>query len=250
MIRINRGPDPEGFNSRSQQWLARFQAEQNRNLQLTISKFWGRIRNEIREDAESLRLAFHGKCAFCESRMAHVSAPHVEHYRPKSQFPLLAFAWENWLLSCGRCNDSKWAHFPNCDDRPCLIDPANEDPDEHIEFVNFLALAKTPRGEKTIRLVGLNRSPLEDERSQWLIRLNALLLLCLHTEFREQARKLLIWSMQANAPYSAMARCYLSRKAPRLAEPDRPHPWVDVADPLKEIDRLIVEHSSRLKELA
>jgi uncharacterized protein (TIGR02646 family) len=249
MIHIDRGPRPEGFDNRAQKWATRFQDEQKRDPKLTISQFWTRIRNEVRQDAAVLYGAFHGKCAFCESRMRHVSAPHIEHYRPKSQFPALAFIWENWLLSCGRCNDSKWAHFPDCSGQPCLIDPVTEDPVEHIEFVDFIALAKTQRGAETIRLVGLNRSPLEDERSQWLVSVNALLLLCLVPQFKTQARDLLIWSMQDDAPYAAMTRCYLAQKTPRLANPQQLHLRIELEDPIGRIQQLIEENTSILQDL-
>ncbi len=247
---MDRGPRPEGFDDRAGQWAADFQADRNRNPQLTVSRFWTDIRNRIRQDAEALYEAFRGKCAFCESRMAHVSSPHIEHYRPKSLFPDLAFVWENWLLSCGRCNDKKWAHFPSCNEQPCVIDPTSEEPSNHIEFNGYLALGKTERGSETIRLVGLNRSPLEDERSRWLMSVNVLLLLCLSPEMKAEARSLLVWSMQSDAPYSAMTYSYLGQKAPRLANPDRPHPRVELHDPLSRIDQLLTEHSHSLQSLA
>ena len=250
MIHVERGPKPKGFDGRASRWAARFRDEQRLEAQLTISKFWARIRSEVRQDAEVLYSAFNGKCAFCESLMAHVSAPHIEHYRPKSQFPDLAFDWENWLLSCGRCNDSKWAHFPECDGEPCLINPTTEDPAEHVEFLDFIALARTQRGQETIKLVGLNRSPLEDERSRWLTYINVLLLLWVASESLAEARELLIWSMQNDAPYAAMTRCYLREKAPRLAHPSPPHPHVDPKDPIGRMKRLMDEYASLLQNMA
>lgn len=249
MIRVQRGPQPESFTERARTWMNRFQEELKRNPELAVTQFWSRIRPQLRQDAEVLYRTAHGKCAFCESVMAHVSAPHIEHYRPKQKFPDLVFAWNNWLLSCGRCNDTKWAHFPDCGGQPCLIDPASEDPALHIEFCGYIPVSKTRRGEITIKLIGLDRSPLEEERSRWLTGINVLLLLCLSPEFRAEAREMLIWTMQDDAPYAAMTRCYLRQKAPRLANLVRLHPHVSPQDPIGRIQRLTDDYAARLEVL-
>lgn len=249
MIRADRGPEPIGFAARARGWRTRFRAARASNPTITISQFWSSIRAEIRPDANTLSRAFHGKCAYCESKMAHVTNPHVEHYKPKKLFPELAFHWGNWLLSCGRCNDNKWAHYPACDGEPCLIDPTCEDPAEHIEFERYLVVGKTKRGQKTIRLIGLDRSPLEDERSQWLVRIEVLLLLWLEPEFKDVARNLLIWCMQDEAPYAAMTRCYLRQVAPAFAAPPQLHPHIHEPDAMQRIESLVAEHAERLREL-
>ncbi len=243
MIRAQRGLPLDGFAERAADWKTRFEVERSKKPALTVSIFWGKIRPSIRFDALRLYEAFHGKCAFCESRMAHVSNPQVEHYWPKSKYPDAAFNWEHWLLSCGRCNDRKWAHFPDCDGVPCLINPTSEEPESHIEFSGYIPIPKTRRGEETIQLIGLDRSPLEEERSRWLNHINGLLLLCVsseNAEIRREARELLIWSMQDDAPYAAMTRCYLRARAPRLANPTQAHLLVKFDDPINHI-RLLVD---------
>lgn len=249
MIRVERGPEPDSFAARAADWYRRFEEAHRRNPELTASQFWSSVRAQVRADAEALYAAFHGKCAYCEARMAHVSSPHVEHYRPKSKFPDRMFDWQNWLLSCGRCNDRKWAHFPDCDCQPCLLDPTAEDPSMHLDFLRARVLGRTRRGEETIKLVGLDRSPLEDERALWLMKINLLLLLCRVPEASAEARELLIWAMQADAPYAAMTRCYLRQKTPRLADPQIPHAPVTLHDPLEQIVALVEQHVDELQEL-
>jgi uncharacterized protein (TIGR02646 family) len=250
MIRVNRGPEPDGFAMRAADWYRRFEEARRKDPKLTASQFWSRVRATVRADAQVLYEAFHGKCAFCEAKMAHVSSPHVEHYCPKSRFPDRMFDWQNWLLSCGRCNDKKWAHFPDCDDQPCLLDPTTEDPATHLDFSGAWVLAKTRRGEETIKLVGLDRSPLEDERAQWLMKINELLLLvCCVPEASAEARELLIWAMQADAPYSAMTRCYLRQKTPRLADPEISHAHVVLHDPQERIAGLVEQYANQLRGL-
>ncbi|MFZ5915860.1 MAG: HNH endonuclease [Chloroflexota bacterium] len=250
MIHVDRGPEPSDFSTRAAAWNQRFREALRTDPQLTASQFWSRLRDQIRADAQVLYKAFHGKCAFCEARMAQVSSPHIEHYRPKSRFPDLMFAWENWMLSCGRCNDTKWARFPDCDGQPCLVNPTTEDPDLHLDFLNDRVLAKTQRGERTIKLVGLDRSPLEDDRCLWLTTINCLLLLVCHVlEARAEARELLIWAMQPEAPYSAMTRSYLRQKTPKLVDPGIPHPPITFPDPQGRIANLVEQYSDRLQSI-
>jgi uncharacterized protein (TIGR02646 family) len=243
MIKVNRGSQPPNFEQHKNKWRMDFDTAQIKNREVTISAFWAKVRRSISEEAQYLFQAFHNKCAFCESYLGHVTSPNIEHYRPKSKFPELAFEWENWLLSCGRCNDKKWAHFPQCDDDPCLIDPTKENPELHLEFVGYMPVSRTERAAETIRLVGLDRNPLEEERSRWLTYLNSLLLHCVSSkpEIKKEARELLIWAMQDDAPYTNMTRCYLRQKAPRLAAPSVPHPYVSISDPMQRIQCLVNE---------
>lgn len=74
----------------------------------------------------------------------------VDHFRPRSLFPHLSLAWDNWIFSCTGCNDfkgNKWPQEcvypcnPNENDErpeleyvnPCASDP-NEYPDQYFRF--------------------------------------------------------------------------------------------------------------------
>ena len=72
---------------------------------------------------EALREMFHGKCAYCESKIAGSQDTDVEHYRPKKGvaeadeagvahpgYWWLAMQWENLVLSCQHCNQSRSYH--------------------------------------------------------------------------------------------------------------------------------------------
>ncbi len=250
MICVDRGPEPDGFASRADGWRGRFKKARQQNSDLTTSQFWSRVRSEMRSDAQVLYDAFHGKCAYCEAKMAHVSSPQIEHYRPKKKFPDRTFDWNNWFLSCGRCNQKKWTHFPDCDGQPCLLDPTAEEPSEHLDFLRAHVLAKTHRGEETVKLVGLNRSPLEEDRAEWLFKIHTLLLLCRWVPgVSKEARELLIWAMQADAPYAAMARCYLQERTPRLANPETPHATVTPYGPQERIAGLVEQFADQFQEL-
>jgi len=130
-VRRDRSNRPRGFATRARAWQRAFLEARARTPATTAAQFWKKIRPSLQTDAAALSAVFHGKCAYCESRMAHVQHPHIEHYRPKgrSEFEKFLFLWTNWLLSCGRCNDSKWRHFPMLGSLPCLLDPTVDDPE-------------------------------------------------------------------------------------------------------------------------
>jgi hypothetical protein len=66
---------------------------------------------------EALELLFEEKCAYCESKLLHVTPPDIEHFRPKGEvtevkthpgYWWLASEWSNLLLSCRDCNSSRY----------------------------------------------------------------------------------------------------------------------------------------------
>ena len=252
MVRVDRGPPPAGLGELAGQLLAEFDVEYVHDGDLTMTAYWGRVRRRLRQFADVLAERHHGKCAFCEATARHVSHLHVEHYRPKGlpAFERLAFDWSNWLSSCALCNQIKWKHFPICGEVPCLLNPADDDPRAHVGFTGPYAVGKTDRGEKTVSLVGLDRPALEEQRQMWLLTIDCLLLLVLRAEdARVDARRLLIWAMQPDAPFSSMTRDYLSEKTPILANPPEPHPTVHLLDGTRVIGDLIQQHSFSLRLL-
>lgn len=254
MIRVNRGQPPDGFDLRAKELHSRFKAARKKNSQISASKFWASVRRDLGADASELARRFHFKCGYCESRMSHVSYPHVEHYRPKSQkrFEKMMFDWANWLLSCGVCNSEKWTKFPETDGEPLLLDPTSDEPNNHISFHRYFIFGLSERGKKTIQLVGLCRHDLEKERGAWLLRIDVLLLLVLHAQdanIRHESRGHLIWAMQDDAPYAAMTRQYLAQTCPRLANPTAPHPVVVDLQVQEKIANLVSRFKKDMLEM-
>jgi hypothetical protein len=132
-----------------------------------------------------------------------------------------------------------------------LLDPGLDDPSEHLLFIDALMVGRTDRGRRTLALLGLARSPLEDARARWLMQIDAVLLLAVRSNdvTRTEARRLLIWSMQPDAPYSAMTRAYLDRRAPKLARPKQPHPFVELRESIRAFSELIEKHQEELRAL-
>ena len=246
MIRVIRGDAPLGFANRAETWRAKFADYRQREPDITASAVWSKVRGDIEGDAEILAQRFHHKCAYCEARPGHVSRPHIEHFRPKglTQFEGRMFDWDNWLLSCGICNEE--------DGQPLLLNPAVEEPSHHLCFVGPHLRGTTKRGKKTIELVELDRQPLRDERELWLNLVNSLLLLWVESEdegVRHECREHLIWTMQDDAPFAGMTRAYLGEKCPKLASPAVPHQRLEESDRLRRIRELVKQRTAKLKHL-
>ena len=139
--------------------------------------------------------AQHKKCAFCESKITHVSYGDVEHFRPKGGvrqtasdalavpgYYWLAYEWGNLLLSCQLCNQRhKRNLFPLANpgvraathhhdlsrEEPLFINPAaGDDPAQYISFrceVPY-AVNGNARGRATISALGLDREDLNEMR--------------------------------------------------------------------------------------
>jgi hypothetical protein len=176
------------------------------------------------------------------------------HYRPKGrkEFARLAFRWDNWLLSCGKCNESKWQHFPDCEGQPCLLDPTVDEPSEHLTFSSARVVGLTSRGRVTAELLGLDRGPLEDQREAWLQQIGLLMLLLLRTadeHDRKQVRDFLIWSLQDSAPYCAMTRAYIAEYAPALVESARASGPVPLPDARRRLAAMLRNKAEALRDL-
>ncbi|HZH78037.1 MAG TPA: hypothetical protein VEY88_18560 [Archangium sp.] len=120
-----------------------------------------------------------GRCMFCEDN----GACQIEHFRPKSLYPGLVYAWVNYLFACGQCNapkSNRFAIFSASGEvlelvRPAsepesgpsvLLDPRQDDPMDYLWLdlsdtflFKPIHAAGTPdhsRAEVTVRWLGLN----------------------------------------------------------------------------------------------
>jgi uncharacterized protein (TIGR02646 family) len=66
---------------------------------------WGRLKR-------ALAAMSHQKCAYCETPINAERSAAVEHFRPKSLFPRLAYDCGNYFLGCGGCNGAKADRWP------------------------------------------------------------------------------------------------------------------------------------------
>lgn len=172
MIRVRRTAEPGALTRNGERWKEEYRAAieayrrhptAENKLQLSRSE----KKYNHRDVRGALTGMFDGKCAYCESHVTHVSYPHIEHYRPKSRFPHLCFNWTNLLLGCAVCNGSEFKgdQFPGPAENGPIINPVTEHPEKFLRFDYDPAtgvaavLGTTPRGDKTVELLGLNERP-------------------------------------------------------------------------------------------
>lgn len=135
---------------------------------------------------KQLRTMSGPKCAYCESFVLGNSYLHVEHFRPSSIYPFLAYDWNNLLLACEVCNSGyKKAKFPLMDgsspienrnnpsllddsDDNALINPCTDPPENYFDFLDEELICNGIRAEQTRDVCGLNREDLKDERKIFL----------------------------------------------------------------------------------
>ena len=138
---------------------------------------------------DALELMFAMKCAYCETWITARSWRHVEHFRPNSIYPALAYDWNNLLQACGGCNCAPYKadEFPigpagntprenkflpcnrkGIGEQPYLLDPCVDDPSQHLTFRNGRAFYLTSRGRRTRKVCGLNRQELLEDRQSYL----------------------------------------------------------------------------------
>jgi uncharacterized protein (TIGR02646 family) len=163
---------------------------------------------------QQLLCMFHGKCAYCESRITHVDYGHIEHFVPKAENhgrPDLTFEWSNLFLACGVCNgaEHKGAHFPGPEEGGPLVNPCDDEPEEHFRFVfdRKTRLASvdgiTRRGKRTAQLLGLNRPELRAYRSSQIRKVAVIAILA---KSNPEAAALLHEARQDAGEYAAFVR--------------------------------------------
>ena len=205
MIAVTRSAKPAILRQQGADWLT---ALLRAGTKAAKEKAENKYRNaKIKAVLDAM---FHGKCAYCESKIKHVSYPHIEHYYPKSTYPRRTFAWNNLLLACGVCNSDpyKGTQFPTARDGGPYVNPCGDNPDDHFQFL-YDPVAKltsvvgvTQRGTTTETDLGLNRPELRGHRSRQFERL---VCLARFAQTDPEARILVNEAKQADAEYSAFA---------------------------------------------
>lgn len=139
------------------------------------------------------------KCAYCESLLEGDPASFISHYRPLSnaitnlgekkelhdRYAWFAYEWQNLLLICTACNESKLNLFPligsvskpfstwksaQTVERPILLNPFTDKVESHITFDSLgNAIGIDERGRINIEVLALNRAKLRAARHEAII---------------------------------------------------------------------------------
>ena len=108
----------------------------------------------------------HRKCVYCEVPINARRAAHVEHFKPKALFPLLAYEWTNYFLGCPGCNGAKADKWPR---RGGYVRPDQGDPGRHFVFSedgSVKAVKPSGSAARTVEDFDLRRTWLADQRKQ------------------------------------------------------------------------------------
>jgi uncharacterized protein (TIGR02646 family) len=103
------------------------------------------------------------KCAYCESKISHVTYGDIEHIAPKSVRPELTYEWDNLTLACDVCNTKKSNHEG-------LVDPYTDAIDQFFRFAGPMICAVPGRDKAgvTEAILKLNRVELMERRGESL----------------------------------------------------------------------------------
>ena len=198
MIRVIKPPTaPEGFTESAAQDKASLESEYDSDPEAFRS---GARRFQFTDVYKLARTTLadtqHGKCAYTEVKIGHVSPEDVEHWRPKgavrqsAKSPVerpgyywLAYDWDNLFIVSPRANrEYKRDLFPlaspenrarsHHDDlsreEPLLVHPSQDNPEEHVGFRGAIAFPRSNsmKGETTIMVCGLNAPQLKEARRE------------------------------------------------------------------------------------
>jgi len=128
---------------------------------------------------EALAAITNNCCSFCNIRPVRKGAikPSIDHFKPKSDFPELAYEWTNLFLSCYQCQEYKGSSYPD-------IEPLKPDNEEYdfdywfeIKWETYEILPNSlrdtteqKRAEKTIEWLGLNNDSRPTSREEELLK--------------------------------------------------------------------------------
>lgn len=206
MIKVRRTGKPKMLEKNADKWTHNLLSATTKKDRDKAQRKYGH--GQVKQ---ALIEMFSGKCAYCESKITHVDYAHIEHFKPKDRFKQLCFEWSNMLLACGVCNgaEHKSNKFPEEAEGGPLVNPCEDDPDEHFVFSYDLntrlatVIEKTVRGKITNYLLGLNRNDLRDYRSRYV---NKLFIIQKLAETDPEAADLFREAQLDSTEYSAFAR--------------------------------------------
>ena len=173
---IDRGPEPSTVAGYAQQftpgWVEYFE---NQIGGRPTDSYWQDYRADLGAQSNNI-------CWYCEQQCyaaadAGGRAPTVDHFRPLSESPRLAYAWSNWVFSCRRCNSEnkqdRWPETGYID--PCAATVA-ERPEQYFDYDadtgsiiprNDISDLAQRKAQHTIDDLGLNKLDLRFYRLDW-----------------------------------------------------------------------------------
>ncbi|WP_374123347.1 retron system putative HNH endonuclease [Leptotrichia hongkongensis] len=173
MLKVDKKDEPEFFSKFKKKNGPKDWKDLDFEIKRKLKKYM--LENEQKIDDKSY-------CPYCEMIISSENNDlkedkkcHIEHIKPKSKFPNLAFDYRNFLTSCsdkntcGHCKQSDW-------DNKLFINPIEENPEEYFSY-SIRTGKIIPKKEagleyekaiKTIEILNLNENKLCDYRKSYI----------------------------------------------------------------------------------
>jgi uncharacterized protein (TIGR02646 family) len=166
---------PAFLAEKGKQWSERYSAARKRNPshKFQWATYEGKQVNHLL--LEDLVPMTSGHCSYCDTYPTDVGTIRtIDHFKPKTQYPLESYMWENLYLACVRCQSHKLESYHRD-----LLRPDAGDYDFNRYFLYSEKTGKLDvnpaapsneqrRARKTIELLGLNHDGLPEARKRTL----------------------------------------------------------------------------------
>ncbi len=193
-----------------------------------------------------------GKCCFCEADFTANGYGDVEHFRPKAGYSLtvsgrlnrpgyywLAYDWQNLFFCCQICNQRYKKNYLPLEDETrrarnhtsdhqletlAILHPVADEPANHLTFNQHVINDLTPKGKKSIKGFGLDRTNVNRMREKHLQNVrNNVVLAGFDLASVDETEKTVL-SVQFNIPWIDLEQLILTANAfvAKAARADQP----------------------------
>lgn len=132
MRNLNKGQQPDVLKNNEETWLKDIEETEKLGEKPTKTQL-GRYNHP---DVKAALLSeTYEKCAYCESKLRHISYGDIEHVVSKDKSPQLRFNWDNLTIACDVCNTKKSSKLG-------ILDPYRDKPEEQLFFTGPTIFAR------------------------------------------------------------------------------------------------------------
>jgi len=209
MIRLTKRAAPRILVQQAANWTAELLAAIAAGTKLSDAR---KRRYNDAEVKSALLEETHGKCAYCESKLRHITYGDIEHIVAKDVDPSRTYDWLNLTTACDVCNTRK-------SNQEGLIDPYTDDPEKiHFRFMGPMVtiVPGSEPAKLTLTVLKLNRPDLMEKRKERVEDLGRQLEEIVATKDDATRRiliKVLVESETAdNSEFAACVRAYVRDK--------------------------------------
>jgi uncharacterized protein (TIGR02646 family) len=120
-MKIVRAESPQWLDENWEKWGKQWEAKRN-NPKLGNDFQWVQYKGQkVNQMLLSFLIAMtKHHCSYCDKRPIGVET--IDHFKPKADFPLEAYKWDNLFIACYDCQVSRWEKYQDMLLKPDEID--------------------------------------------------------------------------------------------------------------------------------